>query len=568
MNDEIDRRLRQLAQEQADAAPPPHDWDEGRGRTAESSPLTAPTAPVGPERRWRLAAVAAAVVAVVVVGAATLIRLGDQPPTVTTGGPDLTVATSQPGLDSVPGSTAPESTSPGTAPPSTQPGPDLLVSIPHRVLVDGNSVGDVWVTSVANTREEFGSLLDELGITFEPLEPPLDFTRQVVIHFGPAESGSCRFGPLADVVFDPATRRLFPVLTLEDPLAEGETRACTADANPHPILVAIDRADLPTEAFDIWVENAPPPACCGNGVTRVSAQQLIAPPGVEERPIDVPTGTIEAGPDDLFVVHADGDLYLHPGMLSDAPGEPFRLAQFGDPREPVLEGPGPNAVDRVAGVHRGAVLFGDCCEPAAGNLLAATGPDSERNVWAFGFTPALSPGGSRLAAANWAEIQVVDLDRAVVRSRPITVQPWDVIWSADGNRVYLLHNEYLVDDDQMSPYAVWVFDEMLFPLGSPQPTGIAFEPGVRVEFAGRAAAGDLAVSVVGDDIAELRFLDPDTLQERTDLRRALPAGATGIRVSPDGRSLLWVEGDVVWFEGADSTPRQLGTGYRAAWFVP
>lgn len=104
--------------------------------------------------------------------------------------------------------------------------------------------------------------------------PAVDFDNQVVVFFGPAESSSCRFGPLKDVAYDPEVARVFPVLDFEDPVADGEERACTSDDNPHAIVVAIERSDLPDSDFAFWVEQDDPPACCINNVTRVAAGEL------------------------------------------------------------------------------------------------------------------------------------------------------------------------------------------------------------------------------------------------------------------------------------------------------
>ncbi|MFP5487663.1 MAG: hypothetical protein ACLGHQ_05095, partial [Acidimicrobiia bacterium] len=60
----------------------------------------------------------------------------------------------------------------------------------------------------------------------------------------------------------------------EDPIRDGEERACTADDNPHAIVVAIPRHELPDDDFDIWVERDDPPACCVSEVTPVGAGEL------------------------------------------------------------------------------------------------------------------------------------------------------------------------------------------------------------------------------------------------------------------------------------------------------
>ena len=586
MSDHFENRLRQLAQEQADAAPSPHPFESVRQRGEHGVELGSGSgAGFGADpgsrpdrRRW----FAAAAALVLVVGAVVVVavRTAEAPTSLSTGDPDAPLTTDP--VDRPETTDTDTDTDIDTDPdPDLDPGDDSVygsstpttsVEIPHEVLVDGASVGPVWSTSLANNVAE----LDELWAELAPGQPvpEVDMETNVVIHFGPAESGSCPFGPLGSVQFDTGSGYLFPELALADPTVD----ACTDDANPHTIVVAVARVDLPTDDFVIWVDNADPPACCIDDVTRVAAGELAEPPerpdGWFETGFTIQSGDVEVGPDDLFVAHADGDLYLHPGILapsSTAGAPPIRLVEFGDPREPVSEGPGPNYVEQVAGVHDGAVLYGDCCEPVSGNLLVATGPDSERIVWGAGFTPILSPDRTRLATANSMSVQVIDLDlgRGVGRT-PFDqaggwVNVWDVMWTPDGETIVLLTS----DDDG---YWLDPFDSRP-PLASGDrvPTGISFDAATalppRLLFAGRGSSGELAVSVTGDDGTTVRFFDPDTLVEREELARPLPAGATSVRLAGDGSSLLWVEGDELWYQPAAEPPRPLGSGYRAAWFA-
>lgn len=144
--------------------------------------------------------------------------------------------------------------------------------IDHRVLVDGAPSGGTWVTALATNSNALTQLWAEIGLSDDL--PVVDFVESIVVYFGPAESGSCRFGPLATVAYDAEVGKIYPVLDFEDPTGDGEERACTADANPHAIVVAIPRLDLPDDDFDIWVERNDPPACCAAEVTPVEAGEL------------------------------------------------------------------------------------------------------------------------------------------------------------------------------------------------------------------------------------------------------------------------------------------------------
>jgi hypothetical protein len=285
--------------------------------------------------------------------------------------------------------------------------------------------------------------------------------------------------------------------------------------------------------------------------------------------VDIPRGTIATDPQDLLAVHSDGDLWLHPGILGSDPGTPVRLADLDDPRSPVTEGPGPNVIEQVAGIVEGAVLYSDCCEPISGNLIAATGPDSERLVFGSGFTPALDPSGTLLAAQNAYSLSVISLTGGTGTGRPwnqenLAINGWDLIWTADGSALVLL----FFDEDG---FALQRYDPLtLQALGAPARLGIAFGDLTQdLRFAGRGAGGELALVVPdGDGTSTLRSVDATTLAQLPAMSERLPDGATAIRLAPDGIGRLWVEGEELLYQPAGGTARRLATGVTAAWFVP
>lgn len=176
--------------------------------------------------------------------------------------------TSTADVDSTETSSAP--TAAGSEPQSSES--DEPREIDHRVLVDGAPSGGTWVTALATNSNALTQLWAEIGLSDDL--PVVDFVESIVVYFGPAESGSCRFGPLTMVAYDAEVGRTYPVLDFEDPTGDGEERVCTADANPHAIVVAIPRLDLPDDDFDIWVDRDDPPACCAAEVTPVKAGEL------------------------------------------------------------------------------------------------------------------------------------------------------------------------------------------------------------------------------------------------------------------------------------------------------
>lgn len=284
--------------------------------------------------------------------------------------------------------------------------------------------------------------------------------------------------------------------------------------------------------------------------------------------IAVPAGEIEVGPDDLFVLHVDGDLWLHPGILGASPAAAFRIADLGDPRDPVEEGPGPNAVDHVAGVVNGTVIYSDCCEPVAGNVLGATGAESERIHLLYGYSPKFSPDRTKLVSANDYALTVIELSTGEMTGRVLNndsaryINVWDVSWAGDSSVVLLFFDD---DGFALLPSVA----DAPFDSGPAVPLGVAFDPDTRVhvQFAGHGPNGEIAVTVADDASTSIRFFDHTTLAELPEQQRVLPAGVESVRLASDGLGLLWIDDEQLWYLPAGGEPRSLGTGFLAAWFA-
>ncbi|CAN5639283.1 hypothetical protein BH20ACT1_BH20ACT1_02290 [soil metagenome] len=147
-------------------------------------------------------------------------------------------------------------------------GSEATSGVPHRVLVEGVDVGDVFATDVAGGDDELQALWSRLGLT--GAVPDVDLKSSVVLYFGAVESGSCPLGEVQALVLDEMNARLYP----EIPLAHPDAEVCTDDANRHAVLLAVDRDDLPREAFSLWIDEADPPACCADGETFIGAGEL------------------------------------------------------------------------------------------------------------------------------------------------------------------------------------------------------------------------------------------------------------------------------------------------------
>jgi hypothetical protein len=124
-------------------------------------------------------------------------------------------------------------------------GPQPQTGEGWRVLADAPGIGPTWDTSAALDKAAYRELWAELGLPGE--RPPVDFVNEIVVHFGPAVSGSC-----PEIRLDGLLVR--GDLVLPDIVRPGiQPSACTADANPHTYLLAVERSALPTAPFRLRV---------------------------------------------------------------------------------------------------------------------------------------------------------------------------------------------------------------------------------------------------------------------------------------------------------------------------
>ncbi len=308
------------------------------------------------------------------------------------------------------------------------------------------------------------------------------------------------------------------------------------------------------------------PAAPPTSPTPTPDEQLSTAPG---QPL--PSGTLEFGQDDVVATRVDGDLWWYPGLLGDNPGEPVRLLDLPDPREQVAEGPGPNVVTSVAGAVNGTLIYSDCCEPAAGQVLTLGAPDAEPALYNFGDRPALSPDGTKLATVGMALI-VTDFAAGEISSIQPTalgglVQLNSVVWSPDGSKLAVTGGDgtrtFVQIRASQAPF------EIIAEAALDQIAGNALWPVVTGWTAGDEPSIELEVfDEVGVVVDRIPF-DPTDLEVLEDTVGAPPTGATSHHVDADGRQ-LWVADNALL---ADTDPlsgelRQLLTGIGDAWFVP
>lgn len=98
----------------------------------------------------------------------------------------------------------------------------------------------------------------------------------VMLTFDLAESSSpdCQFLPLSDLVYDPGTERLYPLVLMAGQESLNQGTECDGDANEHRIVVAVPRPLLP-DSFTLWIDANDPPACCTDRPIRVEDGVIV-----------------------------------------------------------------------------------------------------------------------------------------------------------------------------------------------------------------------------------------------------------------------------------------------------
>lgn len=139
--------------------------------------------------------------------------------------------------------------------------------VPFRLLADDLAVGEPWTARHLGSPEALVALAGDAVDVDD-----VDWDREVVFVFTLAEPSSCPIGELRTMEHSPTDRRLYPVVDEGD-----RSQDCTADANPHSIVVAIARHDLPQREFSIWVEGGEPAQGVAGGETRFAVGELTAP---------------------------------------------------------------------------------------------------------------------------------------------------------------------------------------------------------------------------------------------------------------------------------------------------
>jgi hypothetical protein len=130
-----------------------------------------------------------------------------------------------------------------------------------RLLADQPLVGAAWATGLEVDQAGYEQLW--AGLALDGEAPAVDFATEIVVHFGPAVSGSCSEIRLDDVLVDRARSLLTADIVLPGKAGLG---ACTSDARPYTYLVAVQRDALPPVPFTIRLSDETDCGQCGETV--------------------------------------------------------------------------------------------------------------------------------------------------------------------------------------------------------------------------------------------------------------------------------------------------------------
>lgn len=138
-----------------------------------------------------------------------------------------------------------------------------------RLLGAETGVGDVYRTGIATNETQLGELWALSGLSVEPGE--VDWQTEVVLWFGAVYGSSCPVR-LDDVLVTGSVLH-------GEIVVPGWPGACTADANPHSFVVAVERSELPAPPFFVQLDAEEPPP--GAPEERTTVEVDLREPGAE-----------------------------------------------------------------------------------------------------------------------------------------------------------------------------------------------------------------------------------------------------------------------------------------------
>lgn len=313
-----------------------------------------------------------------------------------------------------------------------------------------------------------------------------------------------------------------------------------------------------------------------------TVQGLFPTAGTESFTALAPSGAIDAALGDVVSLAVDGDLWLHPGAYDPpqygrSPAEPIRLVDGEDPRVEHEE-MGPNVVSWVGGFVNGALIYGDCCEPVAGNVYAVSEPEGRPVNLSYGWSATPDVSGRRWAIVNDYSLQLLDYDTGRSYYRDMNDRDMnedgeylnisEVIWSPDGRELWILgwsnaagyHLIRYTADAALTEIDRHVLAESEGDF-----------PTSWFSYVGRLPDGTTvltrSVHTGEGSTSTLAFLAADGTLDERDAPWALPADALSVDLSPDGTTLLYTVDDTAYLAREGQEPIVWSDDIRAAWFV-
>lgn len=137
------------------------------------------------------------------------------------------------------------------------PTPSVVPAEPVRTLATGLSAAfaqNPFVVTGATNADDYAALWQTFGL--RSLPPEVDFEREIVVYLGMAGSGSCP-EVFQRLVVDHEASTVHAEWQPHPP-----NQACTDDLQSQGVLLAVSRAELPTQQFALSLRAQPICADC------------------------------------------------------------------------------------------------------------------------------------------------------------------------------------------------------------------------------------------------------------------------------------------------------------------
>lgn len=296
-----------------------------------------------------------------------------------------------------------------------------------------------------------------------------------------------------------------------------------------------------------------------------------------------PEGTFQLDDTDRVVRLVDGDLALVDPTAADGPALPAVVVDRPDPRQDPGEGDPLLAVDRVAGVYNGTLIYSDCC---AGNVFAAVEPtvgddstaestssSTKPSPWGVGSGAQLDPASGRLIASAPDFLNLYDLPTGGQRfvssnelfdvadpSSDVTYSILDATW---------LHSERIAVLAWASSGEVIYSERELDSSLTERSRSPIYEqasPDTDAEFVGRYD-GEVIIARYNATDHVLFVVDDLGTVTPASLPFDVPVDASSIRLAPSGNVAMWVATNRAYSQDVGSSPTLVAEDATAVWFL-